>query len=47
MNLNVEVSKVVFVGNSADSRYTSIRRGQPGHVLESFGKESGRHTVLP
>lgn len=47
MNLDVEVSKVVFVGDSADSRYTSIRKRQPGHVVESLGKEGGRHTVLP
>lgn len=47
MNFDVEVSKVVFVGNCADSRYTSIRRDQPRHVFESFGKESGRDTVLP
>lgn len=29
MDLNVEVSEVVFVGDSADARHTGIHEGQP------------------
>lgn len=47
MDLNVEVSEIVFVGNSADTRHTSIQKGQPGLVIELFGHERGRHAVLP
>ena len=47
MDLNVEISEVVFVGNGADARHTSIHNGQPGLVLELYGWERGRHTVLP
>lgn len=47
MDFDVEVPEVVFMGNSADTRHTGIKKGQPGHVLELFGNERGRHAVLP
>lgn len=47
MNFDIEVSEVVFVRNSADARYSSIHKGQPGHGREHKGNEGGGHTVLP
>lgn len=47
MDLNVEVSEVVFVGNSTDTRHTSMHNGQPGHAFGHSGNERGRLAVLP
>ena len=47
MNLYVEVSEVIFMGNSADTRHTSINKDQPGHIIKLFGNERGTHAVLP
>lgn len=47
MDLYVEISEVVFVGNSADARYTGAHKGQPGQSLELFGHELGRRAVRP
>lgn len=47
MDLHVEISEVVFVGNSADARYTGIHKGQLDHVLELRGSERGRRAVRP
>ena len=37
MDFHVEVSEVVFVGNSADARHSGTRKGQPGHILLELG----------
>ena len=47
MDLHVEVSEVVFVGNSAYARHTNIHNSQPNQVLELFRYQLGRRAVLP
>ena len=47
MDLHVEISEVIFVGNSTDARYTRIHKGQPDHVLELCRSELGRRAVRP
>ena len=41
MDFNVKISEVVFVGNSADTRHTSIQNGQPAIFLSCLGVSMG------
>ena len=41
MDLDVEVSEIVFMGNSTDTRYTRNHEGQQGYVLDCVWETCG------